>query len=223
MKKSLLFLLIIPLFILSSCMTEKNNNNPAGPDNSKSPVVKLLRPTSGMYLLDEVNVEIEATDDKAVTKVEFYACGELIKTFDAAPYKFLWNVDNFLHVEDTLVHHLWVKAYDADNNCTTTSILDIEYNHYCYDVVVKEGSSSDAFTIKWCSHGNTDRVIIQEALSITPVSYTDIASLPANTVEYKVLNPNINSSHQYRIKSVTSGDISYSQPLVVQYSNGLWH
>jgi hypothetical protein len=221
MKNIFLFIGLIVL-ILTSFSCKKESSNPVNPPNDK-PLVKLVRPAPNTILLDEVNVEIEASDDKGITKVEFIACDHLVKTFTAPPYKLFWDIAENIDVHDSLTHWLYAKAYDADSNCTTSSFKTYIYTKYCYGIYLKEVGPGNAFTLKWLSHGNTDQIIIQKANILDSLNYTNIVTLPANSLEFTAINPDTVATYLYRIKSFISGDVSYSKPISLSYSNGIWH
>jgi hypothetical protein len=220
--KNLIIIIGFNVLLLISFSCQKESTNPVNHFNNK-PQVSLVKPISNILLLDEVNIEIEASDDIGITKVEFFACNKLAKTFTSAPYKFIWFVSDNINTQDSLTHWLYVKAYDADSNCTTTSFKTYIYTKYCYGIQLKNDGSSNSFTLNWLSHGNTDQIVIQKAKLSDPLNYVDIGTLPSNSLAFTVINPDTVASYQYRVKSFISGDVSYSNPVLISYSNGTWH
>ncbi len=77
-----------------------------------SPVVTLLFPNAGSVLSGIVNVIVDATDNIAVTRMEFYVDGILVDTDINSPWGFPWETDS-LTVGS---HTLYIKAYDAAGN-----------------------------------------------------------------------------------------------------------
>ncbi|NUN07914.1 MAG: hypothetical protein HUU54_01930 [Ignavibacteriaceae bacterium] len=98
---------------------KEDTSNPVTP-TPEEPVIKVISPTSTTEIIDSVMVEVEATDNKGVTKVEFYVDNVILKTWTVPPYEYLWKLTN---QEDSSKHSIYFKAYDADGNITTTEIL----------------------------------------------------------------------------------------------------
>jgi hypothetical protein len=67
-------------------------------------------------------VEVEASDDKGVVKVEIYIDNALVRTFVVPPYRYTWR---FTGLADSTYHIVYAKAYDADGNTTSTSVATV--------------------------------------------------------------------------------------------------
>ena len=68
-----------------------------------------------------IPIEVAATDNVAVTKVEFYVDSQLIATFLGAPsthYKTMWNVPK----RNKATYRLLVLGYDGAGNVGSASI-----------------------------------------------------------------------------------------------------
>ncbi len=85
--------------------------------DTQAPVVDLSEPASGSVVTGQTVVRVTASDDVAVTKVEFFVGQELLGTDNAAPYEFVWNTG--LHSNGS--YTLTVTAHDAAGNVGTDS------------------------------------------------------------------------------------------------------
>ncbi len=87
------------------------------------PTVSITAPSNNSTLNDgSVNVSVSASDDRAVTKVEFYVDGSLNSNDTTSPYLFSWNAT----AGD---HSLTAKAYDAVGHTATSAAANVHINH----------------------------------------------------------------------------------------------
>lgn len=116
----LFFFLLIGIGF-TGCKKEATTEPTAPPPN---PVVKIVSPTSSTILQDSVVVQVEATDDKGVVKVEIYIDNQIPSggTLLYAPYQYSWSLSSY---PDSSIHTLYAKAYDADGNVTSTPVLTL--------------------------------------------------------------------------------------------------
>jgi len=85
------------------------------------PAVNIASPTNGSVVAGGVSVNVSATDNVGVTKVELYKNGSLYSASTAAPYGFYWDTSTVVNGSYTLT----AKAYDAAGNVTTSSATTI--------------------------------------------------------------------------------------------------
>lgn len=91
---------------------------PAGPDTT-APTTSITSPSAGATVSGNTTVSATASDNVAVTSVEFYVDGVLASTDNVAPYSFSWDTTA---VADG-PYSLTSKAYDAaGNNATSASV-----------------------------------------------------------------------------------------------------
>jgi carbohydrate binding protein with CBM6 domain/Big-like domain-containing protein/calcineurin-like phosphoesterase family protein/purple acid phosphatase-like protein len=88
---------------------------------NQAPVVSLSSPTNGASYSAPASVTLtaSATDDKAVTRVEFYSGTTLLNTDTAAPYSFNWTGVS------TGTYSVRATAYDGDGASATTAAATI--------------------------------------------------------------------------------------------------
>ncbi len=81
------------------------------------PHVAISSPTEGMKVSGAVEVAIEASDDEGVELVELYVNGVLVGTDASSPYLVTWNAP-----KQDGIYELTAKAYDTDQNASSSSI-----------------------------------------------------------------------------------------------------
>lgn len=95
------------------CGTSCTTDNP--------PTVNLTSPSNGATLdAGVINVTANASDDNAVTKVEFYVDGALKGTDTSSPYSYSWDASLV-----TGSHSITAKAYDGVNPAVTSSAVSV--------------------------------------------------------------------------------------------------
>jgi hypothetical protein len=106
---------ILSIFFLVSCSI------PEEPDVDP-PVIALVYPASGQEISGVVPVSIIAGDNKGIDRVEFYADGNLIKTWTERPFTFQWNVQS---LADGKLHYIGAAAYDKSDNASVTPVIEV--------------------------------------------------------------------------------------------------
>ncbi|WP_224365338.1 Ig-like domain-containing protein [Hyalangium versicolor] len=86
-----------------------------------APTVALTSPAQGATLIGRVSVSASASDDRGVSKVEFYDGTRLFASCGYAPCSFTWDTS----AEATGAHTLSVKAYDAAGNVGTSAPVTV--------------------------------------------------------------------------------------------------
>jgi len=90
------------------------------------PAVSITSPAEGALVARNANTTIaaSASDNVAVTKVEFYVGTTLTCTDTASPYTCTWKVPKTAGVQYTLQ----AKAYDARNNVASSAVVHVTSN-----------------------------------------------------------------------------------------------
>lgn len=88
------------------------------PLDSTPPSLAISSPADGAVLGGTVNVNLSATDNVGVTKVELYIGGLPFGESSSATASFSWNTNNYLDG----AYILEARAYDAANNVTSSAI-----------------------------------------------------------------------------------------------------
>jgi len=85
------------------------------------PTISISSPANGATVSGTITISASASDNTAVTKVEFYLDGDLIGTDTASPYSMSW--DTTLLTDGS--YTLQAKAYDAAGNAGSSSFVTV--------------------------------------------------------------------------------------------------
>ncbi len=96
-----------------------NDSAPAG--DTTAPATSITAPANGAIVSSAVSVTASASDNVAVTKVEFWLDGALQSTDTSSPYAWSWNTLSATNG----AHSLQSKAYDAANNVGTSATVNV--------------------------------------------------------------------------------------------------
>jgi RHS repeat-associated protein len=97
--------------------------------NSAAPTTSITAPGGGSTVSGTVTVNANASDDVAVTKVEFYADGRLLATDTTSPYSTSWNTLAAALPAYDSSHSLTTKAYDGHKHVTTSAPVSVTVNN----------------------------------------------------------------------------------------------
>lgn len=101
----------------TACVPTGTGDNCANPPDTTNPIVSVTSPANNAVISSSTQATATATDDVAVTKVEFYIDGVLKATDTTSAY-------NYTIDPATLTvgaHKISAKAFDAAGNTTTSS------------------------------------------------------------------------------------------------------
>lgn len=88
------------------------------------PTVGINAPASGTTVTGTIAIDVTATDDVGIKKVELYKDNVLFKTLGAAPFRFIWSTG----LETNATHTVYARAFDAFNNTATAPVSYIVNN-----------------------------------------------------------------------------------------------
>jgi subtilisin family serine protease len=86
-----------------------------------APVAFISAPTPGARVSGVVEISVNATDDRGVTRVEFYDGSRLLGSAGFSPVSLSWNTNS----EQTGTHVLTARAYDAAGNLGTSAPVSV--------------------------------------------------------------------------------------------------
>jgi subtilisin family serine protease/chitodextrinase len=180
-----------------------NTGNLKGPDfrsNSGDitpPDVSISAPVSGSTVSGPVIINVSASDNSAVSRVEFYIDGALISTDATAPYSYTWDSTS----ASNGVHIITVKAFDASSNSNTSSVNVNVSNADITPPSTPTGLSASAaaynsVNLSWSASNDNVGVagyyIVRNGTTIaqttgTVTTYNDITVNASTTYSYKVM------------------------------------
>jgi len=86
------------------------------------PSVLIIYPQDGAVVSGNTLISVDASDNRTISRVEFYIDGLLQNIDTSSPWNYTWNTDGFPSGSE---HALYVKAYDAAGNIGTSGILTV--------------------------------------------------------------------------------------------------
>jgi hypothetical protein len=92
-----------------------------GPD-TKPPVVSISSPASDSTVMGIAAIQVNATDNKEVAKVEFYADGILKNTDTKEPFEYGWDTRLYKH---NSAHTISARAYDSAKNVGNSASVNV--------------------------------------------------------------------------------------------------
>jgi hypothetical protein len=110
------FISFVLIFLLFGCKTSP----PSAPADT-APTATITSPGAYEYLRLTDTVFVDASDDRAVTKVELYINGQLSSTDNTAPWRFVWNTEQW----DDGDYVLQAKAYDEPGHTGTSDAITV--------------------------------------------------------------------------------------------------
>jgi hypothetical protein len=200
------------LFVLlfSGC-----KNNPVAPT---SPVVSIVSPTSSEVVGDSALIQISATDDKGITKVEIYIDNQIPQggTLLIAPYIFVWNTGV---LKDSSAHLLYAKAYDADGNVTSTPVMTLVAYRLGPTQLQVAFPSDTLASLSWVNNSSKETGFEIER-SINGASDELVQTVGANITNAVVPGVYlVGNNISFRVRAV-SGNIEskYSNTITIQFT-----
>ena len=87
-----------------------------------SPILEKLRLFKNTFLIGKTTINVYASDDSGIEKVEFYVDGELMETVKSEPYS--WTLSRISTFKELFYHKhtIEVKAYDDTGKTSSDSI-----------------------------------------------------------------------------------------------------
>lgn len=93
-----------------------------GTADTTPPVVTVTSPAAGSIVSgSNTKINVTATDNKGVIKIQIYLDGTIVKTGTVATLSYSWNVKK----ARTGVHTIYAKAYDAAGNVGTSPTITV--------------------------------------------------------------------------------------------------
>jgi hypothetical protein len=119
--KNALLLIFIGAFIIIGCEDEIINNPEV---DREPPRVELTSPVDGSLVGISTLVEIiaDASDNVAVSKVDFYIDGAFLSSDSDSPYEAFWSVSKLTPLGP---HTIFARAFDRAGNNTKSDEITV--------------------------------------------------------------------------------------------------
>lgn len=105
----------------TSCVPTGTGDNCANPPDTTLPTVTISAPANGTTISSPTTVTAVASDDVAVSKVEFYIDNVLRATDTTAAYTYAFDPTAF----GAGSHNIAAKVYDTSNNTATSGTVNV--------------------------------------------------------------------------------------------------
>jgi hypothetical protein len=112
-------------------------------NDTQAPTASITSPTNGQQVTAVTTVQVSATDNIGVSRVELYLDNALLGTDTSAPYSFNWNTD----ASSEGAHTLQAKAYDSSNNAGTSAAITVNVKHDVTPPAVSITSPANGATV----------------------------------------------------------------------------
>lgn len=154
--------------------------------DTHAPDVQITNPINGSLVSGTVDVNINATDNEGVERIELYINDVLAVTLTSSPYSYSWNTES---LADSSSHDIYAKAYDvAENEGVSTTITVTVYNNpsglsiylWIFDSI-DEFYDSDVGDSVNCGFG------IEQALNANGYVCTKGTTLPSDLDPYDIM------------------------------------
>lgn len=180
------------------------------------PVVTVTAPAHNSSALGVITLRANATDNDAVTRVEFYSGENLIGTVNSAPWNLGWDTRYW----DTRAHLITARAYDPSNNVGYSEpiTLNLTNRRMTGRVTISGYANMNGLRVNlsWRTPGTTTQVWSRSVnldaagryiCQVTPGMY-DVWARVANTLGAVVRNINLNGDAVVDL-TLVAGDANY--------------
>lgn len=96
------------------------------------PTTSITLPLTGEEVSGIVTIEISATDDDGISRVEFYVNAGLEETDTTAPYQFNWDTSSFINGDHTIRSVVYDSILQTGEDAITLVILPRESLNFSY-------------------------------------------------------------------------------------------
>lgn len=221
--------LILGLLILFGCEEETTK-----PDTTP-PTVQITSPANNSTISGTVDIDINASDNKGVAKVEVYIDGTLAGETTSPPWGFIW--DTTLEYDDD--YTLQAKAYDTSNNLGTSDIVNVTIQNSAPELYVSTSTMDfgttqtvDYFYIYNDGEGvlNWEITDNQNWITVSPTSGSDDGDRSTITVTVDRGSLSV-GSYQGTISITSNGgsatvsvqmEVEEGEPFVLTFNNPLF-
>jgi uncharacterized delta-60 repeat protein len=114
-----LFLLFFFFSLIVSGYAQKDNTPPQ---------VSIINPKNGQVVSDTVKIQVKATDNVGVTKVEYYIDGKKVGENTKSPYEYNWDTTKYANGNHTIQVKAYDKAGNVGNAKITVNVQNIKQN-----------------------------------------------------------------------------------------------
>ncbi|MBS4028869.1 MAG: fibronectin type III domain-containing protein [Ignavibacteriales bacterium] len=212
--KQLQFLTLSLLLFLISC--KEKTTEPKPQPIPTTPVVTIISPQNNSSVAGSVTIEVKATDDKGIIRVEIYIDNTLDsdRVFTNTPYKYVWDVES---LPDSSRHTIYARAFDTDGHVSSSSLVNTTaYNFRPTDLSVTSASDT-AITLTWQDNCRFETGFEIEKSS-NETTYTKVKDVGTNVTMARIENAySIDTIYYFRVRAKTANTVSQYSNLVSEH------
>ncbi len=204
------------MIVLAGCTEDAPN------PNDTKPYVAIVSPGRSATIYTDTTVEIDASDDKGIARVELYLDYKLDsvdRIWTAPPYTWRLSLDS---LRDSTVHSMYALAYDVEGNISRSSFVAFYVRKFLapHNLAVKY-ITKDSVELNW-----EDKTTYEKGFQIEQSGdgfhYDVVKVLKANVTKATVY-PHLSKSEEmyFRVRGVRDTIYSpYSKTVKVYYASG---
>lgn len=195
--KRLFFLFILLLNILTNISCTKESN-PVGNISLDKPTAEIIFPLNNSNLSDTTIIEVKASDDKGIARVEIYIDDIIVEKLYLAPYRYNWVTTG---IKDSSSHTIYAKAFDTDNNMVGTKLITVSNLFLAPSNLSYSFYDDKKIKLNWQDNSNSETGFEIE-LSTDSILYSKVASVSPNVTSVDILwQFKLDSTYYFRVKS----------------------
>ena len=166
------------------------------------PSATILSPASGATVSEITTIEVYATDNVGIQKIEFYIADELKFTDTESPYEYEWNTSSY---SDGVDYTLIVRAYDIAGNMTIVApiLLTVDNTGKYPTTPTIYGRYEDSkFLLSWTQNDDSDfaSYTLYESSNADMTDSTAIYTSDSNqNISYEVTGIGADTRRYYRL------------------------
>lgn len=202
-----------------NCTPTGNGDNCMVASDTVKPTLKINEPNNATTVSGKLSVKATATDNAAVSKVEFYVQDVLKQSDTTTPYEYEWDTKT---VKDG-TYVITVKAYDAagnvsyDTRSVTVKNTVVQIPSAPTGITAK-AVAQDEVALSWKAPANATGLkyrIIRDNVAlatVTGTTYTDRTVVAGTKYDYHVIS--VDATNQVSVKPNNPVSVTTPKPAV---------
>jgi len=198
--KRLQFLTLAVLLFFISCKEKTTEPTPT------KPVVTIISPQNNSSVAGSVTIEVKATDDKGIIRVEIYIDNTLDsdRVFTNTPYKYAWDVES---LPDSSRHTIYARAFDTDGHVSSSSLVNTTTYNFRPTNLNITNATDTAITLTWQDNCSIETGFEIER-AIDNGNFTQLAIISSNSTNHVVNALDKSFTYSFRVRAKTTYNVS---------------
>ncbi|MBI5476570.1 MAG: hypothetical protein HY964_07510 [Ignavibacteriales bacterium] len=205
----------VSILTLISCKQESPTSED---EKSTKPIVNIISPLQNASVVDSTVIEVEATDDKGITRVEIYIDNILdtSRVIIIKPYRWIWDVQD---LQDSSVHIIYAKAFDADGNVSSSSVITVTIFKLTPSNLHVLTINEDEIVLQWQDNSRIETAFVIEKGN-DGINFSPVDTVGANINNVAIHGTYLTTNKYYfQVKALSNSKISkYSNIAIASFS-----